>query len=801
MKRTALFLAITCAITSPVIAQDPATEDPAYQVDELMIEEVFVTAQKRVQSLQDVPISITAFTNAEIERAGIREFSDYATKTPNVGFSQQGNRASTKVAIRGITNIGGKANSVGIYEDEFNIAPNILITGYSRTADTALYDVERIEVLRGPQGTFFGRNTMGGAISITTRKPDPGDSFGSLKAEVDGWGGYMGRLSYNLPVGESSAILATGYYRNVGDFIENIGPSDASNEGKEEGARIAFFTAPTDRLTINLSYSYSDMQQDMQSMVPTGELAEIPTQLTDVVNFWPYLWQPIPVPPIDTSQFPEWPLPVTTVPFYPGNDNVVATDLPFDSTSKTNTVIANINYDFSDTLALSSITGWTENKFDLYGDGDFSIYPAFTVGRDSKASAWSQELRLASYGNDKFDWMFGAIYSQDKISETDISSHLETDPYLDAWGATLFALAAQGGQIDFSDPTILYLLTNGLVPPVFGQMSVGNFEDVDRSNDTNSFAAFGDMTWHINSALDFSVGLRYTDDSLKFTEVTRPTITLPVGEDYQKTSYNDWSPRFNLNWFASESTMVYGTISKGYKVGGVNSDVTASLPGVDKFFDPETGWNYEAGFKSSFANGRAQLNSSIFYFDWNDLQVRGQDVYSQRQFVQNATDATSKGIEVEFAFAVTANQMLKAGYGHLKSRFGDFPNAVDLNGHVFDATGNTIPYAPENTFSASYNINIPLKYSFDGYLRFDYSYIAKQYTDAANTESRLLPSYQLLDIRAGITADNYDFSVWVKNAANEEYVLGSNTLETYYPGFLRAVGAPRMWGATLSWLF
>lgn len=801
MNRTTLFLAISCVIASNAMAQVQSTNNIPAQTDEAMIEEVFVTAQKREQSLQDVPISITAFSSAEIERAGITEFSDYATKTPNVGFSQQGNRASTKVAIRGITNIGGKANSVGIYEDEFNIAPNILITGYSRTADTALYDVERIEVLRGPQGTFFGRNTMGGAISITTKKPEAGDNFGSFKGELDGWGGYMGRLSYNLPVGENSAFLATGYYRKVGDFIENTGPSYASNEGKEEGVRVAFMTQPTDDLLINISYSYSDMQQDMQSMVPSGELAEIPSQMVDVVNFWPFLWLPLQAPPIDTSQFPEWPLPVTTVPFYPDNDNEVATDLPLSSNSKTNTVIANVAYNFEDNLALNSITGWTENKFDLSGDGDFSIYPAFTLGRDSTASAWSQEFRLASYGNSKIDWMVGAIYSQDKISETDISTHLDTDPYLNAWGATLFALGVQGGQVDLSDPTIQFLLTNGLVPSVFGQMTVGNFEDVDRANDTNSFAAFGDLTWHINESWDFSFGLRYTDDSLTFIETARPTITLPVGTDNQKTSYSDWSPRFNLNWFASDSTMVYGTISKGYKVGGVNSDVTVSLPGVDKFFDPETGWNYEAGFKSSFANNRAQLNVSAFYFDWSDLQVRGQDVFSQRQFVQNATDATSKGLEVELAVAVTANQTLKAGYGHLNSKFGDFPNAVDLNGNVFDATDNTIPYSPENTFSASYNIDIPLKYSFDAYLFFDYSYIAKQYTDALNSESRLLPSYQLLDIRAGITGDNYDFSLWVKNAANEEYLLGSNTLETYYPGFLRAVGPPRMWGVTLSWLF
>ena len=781
-------------------AQDPAS-DATQAGDTPMIEEVLVTAQKREQSLQEVPISITAFSNAEIERSGINEFSDYAARTPNLGFGQQGNRSSTKVAIRGITNIGGKANSVGIYEDEFNIAPNILVTGHSRTADTSLYDVERIEVLRGPQGTFFGRNTMGGAISITTRKPDPTDNFGSLKLEADDWGGYMGRLSYNLPLGQSSAFLFTGYYRKVGDFIDNIGPSGASNEGKEKGGRLAFRTEPTDDLSINISVATSDLSQDMQSMIPSGELASIPSDMVDVVNFWPFLWQPFPVPPIDTSQYPEWPLPVTDVPFYPDNYSVVATDLPYASDSETDTVIMNIGWDFSDDLTLTSVTGWTQNEFSLFGDGDYSIYPAFTVGRDSKATAWSQEFRVASFGNDRFDWMVGGIYSEDEISETDISTHLATDPYLTAWGATLFALAAQGGQIDFSDPTIQFLLINGLVPPVFGGMTLGNFEDVDRSNDTDSFALFGDITWHLTDSLDAAFGLRYTDDSLTFTEVTRPTVILPVGTDVQTTSFSDWSPRFNLNWFTTKDTMVYGTVSKGYKVGGVNSDVTASLPEVEKFFDEETGWNYEAGIKSAFANNRVQINAAVFYFDWQDLQVRGQDVLSQRQFVQNATDATSKGLEIEMVTAVTANQTLRLAYGRLDSTFGYFPNAVDLNGDVFDATGNTIPFAPDNTFSASYEIDIPLDMSFDAYLRFDYSYVDDQFTDAANTPNRLLPSYQLFNARAGIANDRFDFALWIKNAADEEYVLGNNNLETFYPGFLRSVGAPRQYGATLSVFF
>ncbi len=769
--------------------------------DGIVIEEIRVTAQKREQSLQEVPIAITAFDAATIERAGIREFNDYANMTPNVGFSNRGNRASTRIGIRGITNIGGKANSVGIYLDEFNIAPNILVTGHSRTADTSLFDVERIEVLRGPQGTFFGRNTMAGAISITSQKPDLSERSGTLKLEADDWDGYMGRLSFNQPLSDSAALLVSGYYREVGGFLNNVGPSRATNDGEEKGLRAALRVEPSDEMTIDFSLSRSDMSQNMQALVPTGELGEIPTQLVDVVTFWEFLFQPIPTPPIDTTQFPEWPIPVTNVPFYPNNYDTVATDVANASSSETDTAILNISYDFGNNLSLTSVTGWTQNDFDVDGDGDMSIYPAFTVSRVSESSAWSQELRLGSYDNEKFDWMVGVIYSEDEITETDLSRHLDTDPYLDAWGATLFALAAQGGLVDFGDPQIQGALAAGLIPTLFGPQTVGNFEDVDRANTTQSFAVFSDLTWHLTENFDLSLGLRWTDDTVDFTEVTRPTVTLPVGSDRQKSMYNDFSPRITAKYYANDMTNFYGTISKGYKVGGVNSDVTTNLPAVEKFFGEETGYNYEIGVKTEFLDRRLRVNAAAFFFDWQDLQVRGQDVLSQRQFVQNAADAESKGFEVELTAAITSNATFGIAWGNLDSTFGRFENAVDTNGNVFDATGNSIPFSPENTLSAYVDVDIPLDASFDGYFRIDYSNIDDQYADARNSDLRRIPGYELVNLRAGLAGDRWDASIWARNAFDEEYILGHTLLETFISGAQRVVGAPRQIGASFTWTF
>jgi iron complex outermembrane receptor protein len=766
------------------------------------LEEVVVTAQKREQSSLEVPIAITAFSAEQIERAGIQDFEDYATKTPNIGFTQQGSRAYTKVAIRGITNIGGKVNSVGVYLDEFNIAPNILTNGYSRTADTNLFDVEQIEVLRGPQGTYFGRNTMGGAISITSRKPQLGEFAGRAGADVDDRGGWLVRGGVDIPLGESVALGVSGYYQDVAGFLDNKGPSGRIDDGSDLGARVALRAEPTDDLTIDVAYLYSDQEEDARTLVPSGDLATIPATLVDVVNFWPFIWAGagIPgVPAIDTGQFPEWPLPTTSVPFYPRNHDKIATDDGKGTNSVTDTVIARIEAGLSDNLSLVSVTGYMQNDFDLHADGDMSPYPAFTVGRTSESNAWSEELRLSSFGNETLDWTLGAIYASDEIEETDVSTHLASDPYLDAWGALLFALGVESGQVPIT-PDILGALQGGVIPAFFGPLTVGNFEDVDRSNETDSFGLFGDLTWHVNDRLDLSAGLRYTDDDVTFEETTRPTITLPVGTDKASGNFSDTLPRFAANFRLTPDVSFYATIAEGYKVGGFNSDVTTDLPAVEKKFDPETGWNYELGIKTILLADRLQLNAAAFYFDWSDLQVRSQDVQSQRQFVQNATDASSQGFELEMVAALGGHVQFRATYGYLDATFGTFKNAVDLDGNSFDASGNVIPYAPGDTISLALDWRQPLD-AFEVYARADWSYTGQQYFDAANTRALEIPVFDVLDLRAGVARDSWDVSLWLRNALDEEYVLGVDRLETYYTGNQRAVGVPRTLGASLRYRF
>lgn len=784
-----------------------ATATPAQEREEeesIDLERVEVTAQKREQSAQEVPISITAYTERDLERSGIDEFVDYASRTPNVGFSQQGNRAFTKIGIRGVTNVGGRANAVGIYLDEFNIAPNILTAGWSRTLDTPLYDIERIEVLRGPQGTYFGRNTLGGAINITSRKPDPLMRSGSVRIEADDHGTWLTRLSGNLPMSQQAAVRVTAYYEDVGDWLNNLS-AGGTNDGRNQGARAAFRFASRAGTTFDLSLSRSEERANQLEFVPTGVLAPIPQQLVGVVENFHLLFAPFGTPSIDTSQFPDWPLPATNAPLWPDNFDTIDNDTPRRSDSETDMAIARIEHAFGNGLELTSVTGYLDNEFRLTGDGDASPYPAFRVDRDSTSEGWSQELRLSSFDQGPLQWTLGAIYAEDEVVETDLSAHLASDPYLPAWGALLFALGVDSGQVDLTDPQIQAALANGLVPQLFAPMTVGNFEDVDRAIDTESMALFGDLSYAVNEDFEISAGLRWTEDDVVFSEATRPTITIPTGSDVTSADFSSVTPRLAANWQVTDAISLYATAAQGYKVGGVNSDVTVTEDGaVEKIYDEETAWNYEIGFKGLLADNRIRINAAAFYIDWDDIQVRGQDVLTQRQFVQNATSATSQGGELEVTTRLTPALTWQLGYGYTDATFGNFPNAIpvdQIGSGVVDASDNRLPFAPEHTFNTGIEYRFDGFADSDGWLRVDYRYTDDQFTEATNNDNRRLPAFELVDLRLGFETTDYSVALYATNLLDEEYTLGIQNLETYYSGLQRSVGMPRTYGAVVNVYF
>lgn len=341
------------------------------------ISEVIVSAQKRDQSIQDVPISITAFNGEALEKNMISGLSDYFAQTPNVNYSANGNDGRYQIAIRGVPNtLGGRANSIGVYVDEFNIAP----TSSIRTYNPKLIDVERVEVLRGPQGTYFGRNSTGGAMSIVTRKP--GKTFaadGSL--EVGRYGSRLYRAGVDVPIADWLAVRTTGYYEESDGFITNIGPSGGSSDVEAHGQRVAFRLTPSNALVIDLAASNSDYHHGPNAVV-----------LRDPVTLG--------------------------VPDSPWTTNVNATEF---TKNAGQIYTGRIQYDFG-SVALVGITGYIDNHYQEFSDDDATAAATAVADSNTQLRSFSQEVRLQSAAETALEWLFGFIYAKDAQSIGSVTS-------------------------------------------------------------------------------------------------------------------------------------------------------------------------------------------------------------------------------------------------------------------------------------------------------------------------------------------------------------------------------------------
>ncbi|MFN3592623.1 MAG: TonB-dependent receptor, partial [Thermaurantiacus sp.] len=339
--------------------------------------EILVTAQKREQSLLDVPISISVLTAEVIERQRINSFADIAVRVPNVAFSNLGDRSQTRISIRGVGPIttGGTANLVGVFIDEFNIAPNIS----TRTSDPGLFDAERIEVLKGPQGTFFGRNVVGGAVSISTVKPDPGGLSGRASLTHASWNSWDVRGALNLPIGDQVAIRVNGSWDRSDGWLENRGSFARGNESENLGGRAAIRIMPAEGITIDLQASLTEQRSTLPSFVPTGFGSVSLGLLNGFRGFVP-----------GTPRFPIQPDGV-----FPQNGREMRTDIGLPSRNRTAIVIGRIEAELSPEVTLTNVTGWIDNRYRSDGEGDFTENPSFTVRRDEDLDAISSETRLA----------------------------------------------------------------------------------------------------------------------------------------------------------------------------------------------------------------------------------------------------------------------------------------------------------------------------------------------------------------------------------------------------------------------
>ena len=692
----------------------PLLATPARAQSEGGLEEVTVTAQRRSESLMIVPIPISAVTAASIEKQNIQSVEDVLANVPNVSFVSLGSRDRKEISLRGISNqlnpfTDVRSSTYAFYIDEFNVAVG--------TSNPEIVDLERIEVLRGPQGTYFGRNAVGGAINVITKKPDD-----QWFAEVGvGYGNFDTKdahLIVNAPVIDGKlAIRASGQVRETEGWIENINPVGGGNDGEFNTARITARFTPNDQLTWDLNYSYTDGEEGMRVGVPTGFL-------TATWRSVYYQNRPGNVASEDA------------VGFYPANDDRVNFNRPQKVGSDFEYVSSRLQYDF-DAVTLTAVAGRLTSSLFNYGDVDGGSIDAFYEDLLIDRESTSGELRLASRNPQAIEWSVGAIVGEDSGLQDQSTYH--------------------GAQSPLGRP-------NGV-----------EVTGADSDTTTDYWALFAQATWNISDAWKLVVGGRYSEEQIETLGQTRSNGII-TGTNDRDAKFDDFSPRATLSWSPADLGLVYATASKGFKSGGTQTTGTAQLRNE---YDPEELWNYELGWKVELLDRRLRLDMSAFYMDWKDVQqfIRFQFIDPVTGLlrgvtgVDNATSASSKGVEFSIDGVITDHFRVGAQVGYLDATYGDYTNAL-IDGAVVNASGKRLINAPEWTLGANAEYSREL-FGQEGFVRAEWMHRSEQLSNTFALRYEVYPfispSYDVVNLRAGLGNERWKVNVYAENVFDEDY--------------------------------
>jgi len=718
-----------------------AEEDEGAESD-FVLEEVMVTAQKRTENLQDVPISMTAVSDSRLEDLSARELADIQEFAPNVEFGNLLTNDNPAVRIRGIRT---SASNIG-FEAGFGVYIDGVYMGRNSAVNQTLADVALMEVLRGPQGTLFGKNTTVGAFNITTRRP--GDDLDiNVKFDLGNYGLLRQRYHASGPIVDGKFYGKVTLFDDKRDgFYENLNPGtrDAVDENQIGGRGELRFT-PTDDLDIALRFdhAYSDR--------------------------YAIAWN---VDENDTHMYTH-PIFGYSVPInFQGNSPQTISQ---DDTNEQRTIEGTsltIDYGFGDGYSLTSITALRNLDLEIEGDLDSTAYDILTLHNISDYTQLTQELRITSPAGKKLEYVAGIyLYSQDAESETNNIANAIIFPYA-FW-------------------------------PTVDDATIRLSSDVE----TRSAALFLDGRYSLTDRFKILFGARYTQEEKDLSMQQKGAFMFfpSVAPFTDSRTDNEISPTFGLSFRAAEDMTVYGRVSRGFKSGGWNAtllsggqpappSITPNLAAMS--FDPEYLTNFEVGFKSELFDHRLRLNTALFYIDYTDKQVT---VYRglEGDITSNAGEARSMGFELEIDAMPTNNLRVTAGLGYVDAEYTEFDLDDTVPGNL---NGLEMP-GPK--FSGNLNLTYIIPTSFGEVIGgLSYAYKSKSFGDHTDPEGTEFESTELVNARLGVNiSDTWQITAWCKNLMDEENVIARK--QDYDLALVRMdvinYGAPRTYGLTLTY--
>ena len=684
---------------------------PLYAAEEAL-DEIVVTAQRRAERLQDVPAAITALSGDALNALHLQGNADLAGQVPSLSFDVLGPGEST-LAIRGLGTAYGLAPAVSYYVNETPL--DIRTDGYSGAPDIDFFDVARIEVLRGPQGTLYGSSSMGGALRVLTAQPDPGAlavnaEFGG--SDMQGGGaGYFAKSAVNLPLAADAAVRIVGTYEHVPGYIKRVTPGDFSeakpndpveqrhvNDVDLKGGRILGLWKPLDGLSITPSLMVSQVDASSNSQYFSN------------------------LPPYSTAGYSPTP---QTSRLVVGN-LAITYDAGFASLLSSTSVLSR------DTETSSDFTLFWANLAPTFG----LTYPPNEPGSDyytSRNAGFVQEFRLTSPTEQRLRWVAGAYFSRYHQHSTESTN-----------------------SAGFAD--------------ALGQTDSPNLYTFDQSVIDQQSAVFADLTFKILPQFELTAGERYYElrDSLENEQsgdLAAPSQPLV----HAKASGS--SPRVVLTYHPMPDATLYATAARGYRPGGPNvglptgigcSLVNAYAP----LYEPDSVWNYELGAKTEFLEHRLSVDIAVYRIDWKNVQQAVTDPGCGYLFVANVGSARSKGFEVEVSYKPMESLVLSLSdsstHAQYESITGPFQGVTAVQ------AGDAVPDVPRQ------KLNVGAEYTktradYTGYLHLDWSHLGSVPTGFTYKDTR--PAYSALEASVGVRRDRYDVSLYGHNLTNSNGIL------------------------------
>lgn len=739
------------------------------------LEEVVVTAQRREVGLQDSALSVSAFSGENLEEAQVFNAGDLAQTTVGLSFTNP-TPFDMELNIRGVMNTRldapSASRSIGVFFDE-------VVVGRMGLMSMDFYDLERVEILRGPQGVLLGKNVVGGAVNIITAKPEF-ETSGAIRAQVGNLGAQMLGGHINVPISDKLAMRASVQLRQNDGFASNVYTGRDLHNLDSTQARLSFLYAGDNDFEARFTFEYMEDEGNGTCAIGEGgnpwSVVRDGLGLTDIRKCAP---EPVQysIIPGDSLQFYEREATSLTLRLEKGFEN--------------SSLVSITSYRDGDGQSQYSQTGLGPDApgvFDVAtGGGPDALSYAFAfdfpVREAEDLSQFTQEFRLVSDNPDSaLDYIAGVYYQKDEVEKNDLF-----------WSEIILGIGSLNGESEWINKAT-----------------------------TESYAVFGQVGYQITDNLKFTFGGRYTEDETdgqvsglvrvlgdKFNPADTVPLTplngepdgqggtafyplgggfdTPYGESWSETTFSGI-----LEYSISDDVFVYGNVSQGYKSGGFQ-DTPSNTAGATVAYDPETVLSYEVGLKSEFMDRRLRVNASLFMMDYKDLQVEFTNDVCLCNIVSNASDAKIQGMELEVDFAATEGLLVWLKGSFLDTEYEDYVISTG------DFSGNQLQRTPHNQVNAGLEYTASLG-DWGRALKFRLAYTWQDEMPWAHTNVSWEDDYGMVDGRIGLSPEGqkWTLALWGRNLTDEE--PRANVIE-FLGGDIGLYNPPRTYGLEASYRF